>query len=63
MKGQTCASCGYKLSAAEAIVLNIGKVAGDVADVALTRRAMGTNTISNATRLKCPKCGQVGRWI
>lgn len=63
MKGQKCANCGYELSAAEAIMLNVGKVFGDVADKALTQRVMGTNTISNITRLKCPKCGQTGRWI
>ena len=63
MKGQTCANCGYKLSAAEAIMLNVGKVFGDVADRRLPQRAIGTNTISNMTRLKCPKCGVTGRWI
>ena len=64
MKGQKCANCGYELSAAEAIMLNIGKVFGDVAGKTLPQqRAMVTNTISNITRLKCPKCGQTGRWI
>jgi len=63
MKGQKCASCGYKMSGGESILSNIGKVLGDVAGRGLQQGAMGTNTISNSTRLKCPKCGQVGRWI
>jgi hypothetical protein len=31
MKGQKCASCGYKMSGGESILSNIGKVLGDVA--------------------------------
>ena len=64
MKGQTCANCGYKLSATEAILLNICKIANDAVDIYSKRKsAMRTNTISNMTRLKCPKCGTTGRWI
>lgn len=63
MRGQKCASCGYKMSGGESILSNIGKVLGDVVERVPQRSAMGTNTLSNATRLKCPKCGQVGRWI
>ncbi len=63
MKGQKCSVCGYKISAGESILLNIGKVLGEVSKRIPQQQAFGTNTISNITELKCPNCGQVGRWV
>lgn len=63
MKGQKCANCGYTMAGGESILTNIGKIFGDVAERIPQRNAMGTNTLSNITKLKCPKCGQVGRWL
>ena len=63
MKGQKCSACGYKISARESILLNIGKVLGEASKRIPKQQAFGTNTISNITELKCPNCGQVGRWV
>ena len=63
MKGQKCSVCGYKISARESILLNIGKVLGEASKRIPKQQAFGTNTISNITELKCPNCGQVGRWV
>lgn len=58
-----CGNCGYKMSNGEAIFANIGKVLGDILERIPKENATGTNTLSNSTRLKCPKCGETGRWI
>lgn len=63
MKGQKCANCGYKISGGESVALNIGKIFNAFAKAMPKQQAFGTNTISNITELKCPKCGQTGRWI
>lgn len=63
MNGQKCANCGYKMSSGESIFSSLGKLLGDIAERISSQNVTGTNTLSNATRLKCPKCGQTGSWI
>ena len=51
MKGQKCSVCGYKISARESILLNIGKVLGEASKRIPKQQAFGTNTISNITEM------------
>lgn len=53
MLGQKCANRGYKMNFTESVVTNTLKIS----------KAVGMNTVSNANQLKCPKCGEDGRWI
>lgn len=63
MSGQKCGNCGYKMSSGEAIFSGLGKLLGEIVERIPKQNATGTNTLSNVTRLKCPRCGEVGRWI
>lgn len=62
MLGQKCANCGYKMNFTESVLVNILKSLGDVFESSASK-AVGMNTVSNANKLKCPKCGEYGRWI
>lgn len=62
MRGQKCSVCGYHMEGGEALVSNTLHILGRVLE-RQTKKALGTNTLSNATKLQCPKCGVVGRWI
>ncbi|MDG6889414.1 hypothetical protein Cp4436_01447 [Clostridium perfringens] len=62
MRGQKCAVCGYHMDAGEALLSNALHILGGVIG-SQTEKAIGTNTLSNATKMKCPKCGSYGRWI
>ena len=63
MSGQKCANCNYRMSSGEAIFSGLGKLLGEIVERIPKQNAAGTNTLSNVTRLKCPRCGEVGRWI
>ncbi|WP_458413081.1 hypothetical protein ACNQFZ_20160 [Schinkia sp. CFF1] len=62
MKGQKCSNCGYYMSFGEAALYNIGAIFGNKKKGGATA-AIGINTASNITKVQCPKCGAVGRWI
>ena len=48
----------------EAIVNNILYIIGGIfGNLTVAQNALGTNTISNATIMSCPKCGLSKRWI
>lgn len=63
MNGQKCANCGYNMSSGESIFSSLGKLLGDIVERIPQQKATGANILSNATRLKCPKCEQTVRWI
>lgn len=63
MRGQKCSNCGYYMEGVEAILNNALHVLGGVFGSSLAKSAVGTNTISNATSMPCPKCGLSKRWI
>ena len=61
MKGQKCSNCGYKMNACESIIYNLAKIIRPKGMNASA--AIGVNTVSNITKLQCPNCGMIGRWL
>lgn len=58
MSGQICSSCGYQLSFFEVILFSAFKLGSGCAS-----NSVGIHTVSNALGMKCPSCGESGRWL
>lgn len=60
MKGQKCSNCGYYMTGGEALLNNAIHIFKKKKNI---KNLLGTNTISHATSMPCPKCEAVNRWI
>lgn len=59
MFGQKCANCGYEMGFVESAVVNLLLLKKK----SMSQGMLGMNILSNANNLKCPNCGEVGRWF
>lgn len=57
MFGQKCANCDYSMGFVESAIVNLGSF------LPKAQGAIGMNTLSNIRNIKCPGCGETGRWI
>ncbi|WP_156739418.1 hypothetical protein [Paenibacillus oryzae] len=63
MKGIKCTSCNYRKSAGEALIESGLRLLKTLLSSPQTSSLVGANTIANFVEMKCPKCGETGRWV
>ncbi|MCY6372816.1 hypothetical protein [Clostridium ganghwense] len=62
MKEMKCSNCGYIKKFNKIIGNNINSKVNCIYEVS-KHSFFSVNNVFNITKIQCPKCGEIGRWI